>query len=82
MISEFEMKINRDVSYDRLIEEYHRLEEYLQCLPCGCDPNVRYSRGNQCLTMNMIHRNLYDYLNKSSINLRMNHLDEKRRKKI
>lgn len=76
MISEFEMKINRDVSYDRLIEEY------LQCLPCGCDPNVRYSRGNQFLTMNMIHRNLYDYLNKSSINLRMNYLDEKRRKKI
>lgn len=76
------MKINQHLSYEILTEEFHKMEEYLKSLPCGCHQNVKFTRGNQFVTMNLIHRTLYDYLSSASINLRMNNLDEKRRKKI
>ena len=74
------MKVNSHLSEEILIEEYRSMEEYLYNLPCGCYPKL--SRGNQFASMNLIHRNLYEHLNNSSINVRMNNLDEKRRKKI
>ena len=76
------MKVNQQVSYEILSEEFRKIEDYLKSLPCGCHQNVKFSRGNQFVTMNLIHRTLYDYLSNAAINLRMNPLDEKRRKKI
>ena len=55
------------------------MENYLHRLPCECA--MKEMRQNQyCITS--IHSTLSEYLNVPQHNLRMNHLDEKRRKKI
>ena len=68
LIRHFEMKMNRNLSYGICVDEYLEIEEYLGDLVFDSPQNV---------PIHSIHWNLFDYLSKSSMNLRMNNLDKK-----
>ncbi|CAF1117580.1 unnamed protein product [Adineta ricciae] len=70
LIREFELNINSKVSSDVLLENYQQMEQYIYTLPCGCNAH------------DTVHSTLYELLTYPKLNLRMNNLDEKRRKKI
>jgi hypothetical protein len=79
-VGDFERKVNCKLPVDVLTEEYRKMEEYLHILPCGC--TSKQTRAAQSTGMNLIHSTLTEYLSAPPINLRMNTLDEKRRKKV
>ena len=56
------------------------MEDYLYQLPCGC--TSRETRRNQFDGKSFVHSSLPEYLSLSPVNLRLNPLDEKRRKKV
>ncbi|CAF3351971.1 unnamed protein product [Rotaria sp. Silwood1] len=81
LIREFEFNINSKLSDEILIEQYRKMEEYVHTLPCGCGQQKTTTNNNFNITGG-VHATLSEVLNFSLPNLRMNSLDEKRRKKI
>lgn len=80
MIRDFEFVLNSNVSNEILIQEYRKMEEYMSILPCGC---ADAKSNNDDLGIScVIHGTLVEILSFSKPNLRMNSLDEKRRKKV
>ncbi|CAF1244784.1 unnamed protein product [Rotaria sordida] len=80
LIREFESNVNSKVSNDILLQQYRKMEEYIHTLPCGC--SQMKSTDNNLDIMGLVHATLSETLNFPKTNLRMNILDEKRRKKI
>ncbi|CAF4563953.1 unnamed protein product [Rotaria sp. Silwood2] len=80
LIREFEFNINSKASDDILMQQYKKIEEYLHTLPCGCGQQ-KTNATNFGITGG-VHATLSEVLNFSMPSLRMNSLDEKRRKKI
>lgn len=79
-VRRFELKVNKNVSNELLIDEYKRIEEYLHRLPCRC--TSREDRRSALNSTNSIHSTLSEYLSVPQTNLRLNELDVKRRKKV
>ena len=80
MIREFEFQVNSKVSHDVLVESYRKMEEYIHVLPCGC--GTQGDAEQNFGLMRLVHSTLPELLRLPQAHLRMNTLDEKRRKKI
>ena len=62
------------------MKEYRKIEHYVHTLPCGCAEKTN-DHENSCIT-SVVHPTLYELLDSPSPNIKMNHLDIKRYKKI
>jgi hypothetical protein len=62
------------------MNEYQKIKEYVHGLPCGCAE--RNTEGDSFGNTPVVHPNLMEILNSNPSNIKMNKLDEKRRKKL
>jgi hypothetical protein len=60
--------------------EYRKLEHYVHTLPCGCGGQILDNENFS--TTPVVHPTLWEILNSTYGNFKMNQLDSKRRKKI
>ncbi len=74
------MKINSKVSSEVLMREYQKMENYVDILPCGCGEN-KLDDG-ELANKPLVHPTLRELLDANPSNIKMNHLDYKRRKKL
>ncbi|CAF3911139.1 unnamed protein product [Rotaria sordida] len=79
-IHEFELKISSNMSNEILMEEYRKIQNYVYTLPCGCAEHIKEREISGIIPV--VHPNLYELLNSSQPNIKMNQLDIKRYKKI
>ena len=68
------------MSSEVLMNEYHKIEHYVHTLPCGC-AGQEADDGN-FLTTPVVHLTLWELLENTQANYKLNQLDFKRRKKI
>jgi hypothetical protein len=62
------------------MSEYQKMEQYVDILPCGCGGNK--SDNEELSAKPLVHPTLRELLDASPSNIKMNHLDYKRRKKL
>ena len=74
------MKVNLKLSRQILVEEFHKMEDYLYQLPCGY--TSKETRRNQFDGKSFVHSSLAQYLTVAPDNLRLDHPEEKRREKV
>ncbi|CAF4767027.1 unnamed protein product [Rotaria sp. Silwood1] len=79
-IRDFELKINSKVSNEILMEDYRKMEQYIDTLPCGCAEHMKDSE--TLGSVPAVHPNLYELLNSTMPTIKMNQLDTKRHKKL
>jgi hypothetical protein len=62
------------------MNEYKKIEHYVHTLPCGCAGQMLDNENFR--TTPIVHPTLWEILNSTHGNIKMNQLDYKRRKKI
>jgi hypothetical protein len=72
--------IDSNASEEVLMDFYKKMETYMQQLPCGCAEHAA-SEGSLGMS-GAVHATLYEVLRSNPGNIKLNTLDEKRRKKI